>query len=211
MWNFLSRFIIRYRIIIIIVIAGITAFMLHSAAEVRLSYSLPKMLPENDSIYVDYSNFQKKYGEQNLMVIAIEDADLQKISHFKAWAEVSNKIMRIPGVEQVISIPKLPLLYKDTLEKKFYTKLWYNSLITTQDELDIAFNSFLAQPFYKGLLMSEKNHTIALMIKLDNEILLTAERNDLIFSIKKLRMPMLKEIILKFIIQDYLILERLIP
>jgi len=186
MWNFLSRFIIRYRILIIVVIVGITAFMLHSATEVRLSYSLPKMLPENDPSYVDYSNFQKKYGEQNIVVIAIEDADLQKISHFKAWAEVSNKIKCIPGVEQVVSITELPLLYKDTLEEKFYTKPWYNSLITTQDELDIAFSSFLSQPFYKGLLMSEKNQTTALMIKLENEVLLTPERKDLIFSIKKI-------------------------
>ena len=59
-------------------------------------------------------------------------------------------------------------------------------MITTQDELDIAFSSFLAQPFYKGLLMSEKNQTTALMIKLDNEVLLTPERKDLIFSIKKI-------------------------
>ena len=186
MWNFLSRFIIRYRVLIIIVIVGITAFMLRSATEVQLSYSLPKMLPENDSSYVDYSNFKKKYGEHNIMVIAIEDADLQKMSHFKDWAEVSNKIKRIPGVEQVISITELPLLYKDTLEKKFYTKPWYDSLITTQDELDISFSSFLSQPFYKGLLMNEKNHTTALMIKLDNEVLLTPERKDLIFSIKKI-------------------------
>ena len=135
---------------------------------------------------MDYSNFQKKYGEQNIVVIAIEDAHFQEISHFKAWAEVSNKIKRIPGVEQVVSITELPLLYKDTLEKKFYTKLWYDSLIATQDELDIAFSSFLAQPFYKGLLINEKNQAIALMIKLDNEVLLTPERKDLIFSIKKI-------------------------
>jgi len=186
MWNLLSRFVIRYRILIIVVIVGITAFMLYSAAGVQLSYSLPKMLPDNDPSYVDYSNFQKKYGEQNIVVIAIEDADLQKISHFKAWAEVSNKIKYISGVEQVVSITELPLLHKDTLEKKFYTELWYDSLIITQDELDIVFSSFLSQPFYKGLLMNERNYTTALMIKLDNEVLLTPERKDLIFSIKKI-------------------------
>ena len=149
MWNLLSRFIIRYRVLIIAVIVGITAFMLHSATEVRLSYSFPKMLPEDAPVYLEYSNFQKKYGEQNILAIATENADLQKISHFKAWAEVSNKIKRIPGVEQVVSITELPLLHKDTLEKKFYTKPWYDSLKTTQDELDISFSSFLSQPFYK--------------------------------------------------------------
>ena len=185
MWNLLSRFIIRYRILIIVVIVGITVFMLHSATGVRMSYSLPKMLPEDHPVYLDYLNFQEKYGEQNIMVMAIEDAHFQEISHLKDWAEVSNKINHILGVEQVVSITELPILYKDTIEKKFYTKLWYDSLITTQDELDIAFSSFSAQPFYKGLLMNERNQTIALMIKLDNEVLLTPERKDLIFAIKK--------------------------
>jgi predicted RND superfamily exporter protein len=184
MWNLLSRFIIRYRVLIIVVIIGITAFMLDSATEVRLSYSMAKILPEDHPVYLDYSNFQKKYGQDNILAISIEDAHLQEISHFKDWADASNKINHISGVEQVVSITELPLLYKDTLEKKFYTELWYDSLIATQNELDIAFNSFLAQPFYKGLLMNEKNHATALMIKLDNEVLLTPARNDVISSIK---------------------------
>ena len=118
------------------------------------------------------------------MVIAIEDAHFQHISHFKAWSEVSNKIKRIQGVEQVVSITELPILHKDTLLKKFHTKLWYDTVITTQDKLDIAFSSFSAQPFYKGLLMNERNQAIALMIKLDNEVLLTPERKDVISSIE---------------------------
>ena len=186
MWNLLSRFIIRYRILILVVIVGVTVFMLHSATGVRMSYSLPKMLPEDHPVSLDYLNFQEKYSEQNIVVIAIEDAHFHHISHFKAWAEVSNKIKYISGVEQVVSITELPLLHKDTLEKKFYTELWYDSLIITQDELDIVFSSFLSQPFYKGLLMNERNYTTALMIKLDNEVLLTPERKDLIFSIKKI-------------------------
>ena len=184
MWNFLSRFIIRYRILIIVVIVGITAVLLNSATGVRLTYSMAKILPEDHPVYLDYLNFQQKYGQQNIIAIAIEDAHLQEISHFKDWAEVSNKIKHISGVEQVVSITELPLLHKDTLEKKFYTELWYDSLITTQDELDIAFSSFLAQPFYKGLLMNQKNQVTAIMIKLDNEVLLTPARKDVILSIK---------------------------
>ncbi len=184
MWNFLSRFIIRYRVLIIVVIVGITGFMLNSATGVRLTYSMAKILPEDHPVYLDYLNFQEKYGQQNIIAIAIEDAHFQEISHFKDWADVSNKIKYISGVEQVVSITEFPLLYKDTLENKFYTELWYDSLIATQDELDIALSSFLAEPFYKGLLMNEENQVTALMIKLDNEVLLTPERKDVISSIK---------------------------
>ena len=94
-----------------------------------------------------------------------------------------NKINQILGVQYVVSITELPILYKNTLEKKFDTKLWHDSLIATQDELDIAFSSFLAQPFYKGLLLNEKNHATALMIKLDDEMLLTPARENLICGI----------------------------
>ena len=184
MWNLLSRLIIRYRVLFILVIAGITAFMLYSAIGVRLSYSMVKILPEDHQVYVDYSNFQEKYGKQNVVAIAIEDADIQEITHFKDWAAVSSKIKNISGVEQVISITELPLLHKDTVAKKFYTQPWYDSLITTQNELDSAFDLFLAQPFYKGLLVNEENHATALMIKLNHEVILTPERAELIFSIK---------------------------
>ena len=185
MWNSLSRFIIRYRVPIIIVFVAITGFMLHSANEARMTYSLPKILPEDDVIYLDYLAFQEKYGERNIMVIAIQDDSLQDLNHFKDLAKTVDKIKNISGVEQVLSITELPLLYKDTLIKKFKTKLWYDSLITSQEELDIAFTSFLAQPFYKGLLMNEQNKVVAIIIKLNYKVLLTPKRDELISSIKK--------------------------
>ena len=184
MWNFLSHFIIRYRILIIVIFVGITTFMLHSATGVRLSYSMAKILPEDHPIYLDYLDFQEKYGQQNIIAIAIEDVHLNNILHLKDWDEASNKIKHISGVEQVVSITQLPLLYKDTLDRNFYTELWYDSLIANQEDLDIAFNSFLRQPFYKGLFVNEKNQATALMIKLDNKVLLTPERENIILSIK---------------------------
>ena len=158
--------------------------MLYSAIGVRLSYSMVKILPEDHQVYLDYTNFKEKYSKQNVLAIAIEDANIQELAHFQDWIEVSNEIKNIAGVEQVVSITELPLLQKDTTEKKFYTQPWYDSQITTQQELDSAFDLFLSQPFYKGLLMNEKNHATALMIKLNNDIILTPERADLIFSIK---------------------------
>ena len=183
MWNSLSRFIIRFRILIIIVIVAITTFMFYSATDVRLTYSMPKILPEDNPVYLDYLDFQDKYDQQNIMAIAIEDSNLNMISNFNDWAEVSRKIKSISGVDQIVSITELPILLKDTIEKRFYTKLWYDSLIINQNELDIKFQSFLTQPFYKDLLFNANEDVTALMIKLDNEVILTPVRAELIDSI----------------------------
>ena len=65
--------------------------MLYSAIGVRLSYSMVKILPEDHQVYVDYSNFQEKYGKQNVVAIAIEDADIQELNHFKDWVEAARE------------------------------------------------------------------------------------------------------------------------
>lgn len=184
MWNLLSKIIIRYRILFIVLIVGITAFMLRSATEVKLSYTMAKILPEDHEIYLDYANFQEKYGQQNVLVIAVEDKSINEIDHLKEWANISKKIKQISGVEQVISITELPLLVKDTLNKKFITEHWYNNEISSQEKLDSAFGLFLSQPFYDGLLINESNYSTVIMIKLNNAIILTPEREPLIFSIK---------------------------
>jgi predicted RND superfamily exporter protein len=186
MWIFLSRLILKNRIIIILLIAGITVFMVKKGRDVRLSYSMAKLLPNDHPISLDYQVFLEKYGAQNVLVIAIEDSLISTLEHLLKWDKVTQDIEIINGVEQVVSFANLPVLLKDTINKKFILKRWFSQDVKTQLQLDSAFSQYSKQPFYKGLINSNDNKVSTLLISLDNIVMKSASREELIFSIKDL-------------------------
>ncbi len=186
MWIFLSRLILKNRIIIILLIAGITVFMVKKGRDVRLSYSMAKLLPSDHPISLDYQVFLEKYGAQNVLVIAIEDSLISTLEHLLKWDKVTQDIEIINGVEQVVSFANLPVLLKDTANKKFILKRWFSQDVKTQVQLDSAFSQYSKQPFYKGLINSNDNKVSTLLISLDNIVMKSASREELIFSIKDL-------------------------
>jgi predicted RND superfamily exporter protein len=186
MWIFLSRLILKNRIIIILLIAGVTVFMVKKGRDVRLSYSMAKLLPSDHPISLDYQVFLEKYGAQNVLVIAIEDSLISTLEHLLKWDKVTQDIEIINGVEQVVSFANLPVLLKDTVNKKFILKRWFSQDVKTQVQLDSAFSQYSKQPFYKGLINSNDNKVSTLLISLDNIVMKSASRKELIFSIKDL-------------------------
>ena len=186
MWKYLSNVILRNRILIILMLVGLTAFMINKGKEAKLSYSMAKLLPENHPVSVDYNSFLDKYGAQNIFVIAVEDSQLTNYDHLRAWDKLSDSIQHISGVKQIISFTNLPILSKDTDKKEFVAKKWFTDEIKNQAELDEALAVFTAQPFYNNLLNTNDNKVTTLLISLENEIIRSVNREALIFSIRDL-------------------------
>jgi uncharacterized protein len=186
MWGFLSRLIFKNRVIIILLIAGITIFMVNKGKDFQLSYTMPKLLPIDHPVRIDYQDFLEKYGEQNVLVIAIEDSLISTLDHLSKWDKVNQDIEIINGVDKVISFANLPILLKDTANKKFVLKRWFSQGVKTQEQLDSAFSQYNKHPFYKGLINSNDNKISAMLITLDDIVMKSASRKELIFSIKDL-------------------------
>ena len=186
MWKFLSNFILKNRIVIIIMITALTVFMAQKGREAKLSYSMAKLLPNDHQVSVDYNDFLNKYGSQNVLVIAVEDSLITTLSHLKKWDKVSESIKNINGIEQIISFSNLPILQKDADEKKFTVKKWFSKDIQTEEEFQKALAIYQSQPFFKGLINSEDNKVTTLLITLDEEMIRSSKREILISSIKDL-------------------------
>ncbi|MFQ3332323.1 MAG: putative RND superfamily exporter protein [Thalassomonas sp.] len=186
MWRFLSELILKNRIIIILLIAGVTTFMIQQGKNVRLSYTMAKLLPNDHKVSLDYQGFLDKYGAQNIMVIAVEDSLITNLDHLLKWDKATRDIESINGVEKVISFSNIPILFKDIENKKFITKRWFSDGIKTQEELDSAFAQYSRQPFYNGLINTTHNKVSIMLISLDNTVMKSISREELIFSIKDL-------------------------
>ena len=61
MWDNLSNFIIKYRILSIVIICAITVFMAQHALNVEYSVERAKILPSSHQVYLDNQDFQEKF------------------------------------------------------------------------------------------------------------------------------------------------------
>jgi uncharacterized protein len=104
-WRFIVRTILRNRVVILIIIAGLTAFMGYKAREVKLSYEMARTLPANDSTYLRYESFKKQFGEDgSVLFIGIQDRNLFKLDEFNDWFDLSKNIRKdIRGGRSCIS------------------------------------------------------------------------------------------------------------
>ena len=172
---------------IIGVLLGYIFFMGYKAQQVKLSYSIAQLVPTDHQISIDYNNFLKKYGEQNVFVIAIEDSQLTSSpKHINGFIEFTQEIEIIGGVNNLISFTNLPILTKDLDSNKFTLTSWIPDSVSSQKQLQECVDLFNKQLFYNGLLNTKSNQTTTVLISLDEKIIKSADRVNLIFTIKNL-------------------------
>ncbi len=186
MWTYLVRLILRNRLVNLIVIVVITAFMLYKAFDVQLSYKMAQMLPATDSTYIKYDAFKKVFGEDgSVLFIGIQDENIYELNKFNDWYDLTYRIKEIDGVEEVVSIAKMYQLTKNEEKKKFDFLPVVSSKPSSQTELDSLKEIINSLPFYDGLLYNKESNVTLMMITLDKSKLNTKGRIPLIREIQE--------------------------
>lgn len=155
------------------------------ARDVKLSYEMTRILPASDSTYIDYQQFKKQFGEDgSVLFIGIQDTNLFQINEFNDWFDLSEKIRRIPGVEEVVSITRLYNLQKNDSLKKFEFVPLIRNKPETQHELDSLKKIIFSLPFYEKLIINKETGVTLIAVTLDNRLLNTKQRINLINQIR---------------------------
>ncbi len=184
MWKYISKFILRNRIFLIFLILGITSLMAYNAKDAKLAYTMAKLLPNDHQTNVEYEDFLKVYGEQNLFVIAIKDSNFLNVNNLADINNITQNIEGLKGVISIVSITNISFLVKDTTTSKLVLKRWYSKDFSSKKEIDSAFINFSNQLIYKDVLNNLDNTITTLLISLDENIVKTPQRIELIFKIK---------------------------
>ncbi len=189
MSNFFARFILRYRISILIVLGGVTVFMAFQGRKVELSYDFAELLPEDDTTFTDYELFKSFFHQDgNQLILGGNYDQLKDIEHFNSWLELGNEIKKInvpkttwqknhweieniDAVDSVFSIANLYTLQKNTDTKSFDFVKVNNRVPKNQAELDSVFNIVKSLPFYDGLIYNEESNSSLMIIFVNREVL----------------------------------------
>jgi predicted RND superfamily exporter protein len=186
MWRFIVRNLLRNRLGILLIIAGLTAFMGYKAREVKLSYEMARTLPANDSTFLLYESFKKQFGEDgSVLFIGLQDKNLFRLEEFNDWFDLSSNIRKIPGIEEVVSVTRLYKLVKNDSLKKFEFIPLCKEKPKSQGEVDSIKNTIYNLPFYKGLILNPETYATILAVTLDKNQMDTKNRIQLVGEIKR--------------------------
>src|SRR5688572_12971740 len=137
MWNSLASAIIKYRLLFIILIGIITVFMGYHMTKIQMSYDFARTVPPEDEDLIYFNAFKEKFGEDgNIIVVGMKDSAIYKLDNFTELRNLSKRIKSIEGVNDVVALPTLKMIVKDTVNKKFNFTDIFPETVSTQEQLD---------------------------------------------------------------------------
>jgi len=184
MWVKLGSFIIKYRLILLIVTGSITGFMGYKASKIEITYDFLKVVPQDDEDMIYFKEFYKMFGEDgNIMVIGVQDAKLFKLETFNTFYDLCYAIQKSEGVNDAIALPTIQMLIKDTINSKLNVKPVFTRKPTTQHELDSMMQLANDQLFYKGLIVNPNTNAALIAVSIDSKQLNSNNRQKVVSNI----------------------------
>lgn len=187
MWATIGRFVLRYKYILLIVLAALTAVSAYWAMQVGLSYEFGKAIPTNDPVNITYQEFKKKYGEDgNMIVIGVQSENFFKQPFFADYITLQKNLKNVKGVEDIISVPGAINLSKNYETQKLRVQKLFKDTLLTQAAIDSGARLFETLPFYKGLIYNAQTKAYIMGLRMNSNIINSIQRNEAIDDIKKL-------------------------
>ena len=187
MWQSLGRFILKYRLMLLLVLVALTGFMAWQASKVELSYDFSRAIPINNPKYKAYQEFRKKFGEDgNLLVIGIQTNKLFEEKIFNSYATLLRDLKKVTGVDDVIGVPSAINLIKISETETLKADTIFAEKILTQAEIDKASAVFLNLPFYKHLLYNPATNSWLMGVRINKDLMASKDRIGIVYTINKL-------------------------
>ena len=186
MWQFIVRLILRNRVSILILIGLGTIFLGYKGSQIKMSYEMARMLPKTDPITVEYENFKKQFGQDGSVIfVAIQDPELYSLEHFDDWYDLSQDVLKVHGVQEVVSVARLFNLIRNDSLKKFDFLPIVPQRPKTQQQVDSIKQVIYSLQLYNGRLFNKETNVSLMMITLDKEVINSKARIGLIKGIKE--------------------------
>lgn len=186
MWYKAGRFILKYRLGLLLILFAATGFMGWKASQVQLSYDFTRALPTDNPKYQDYQAFLKKFGgDGNTMVIGINTEKFFTVDFFNKVGELHTQLKKIPGVVDILSIPETMNLQNDSVNHRLVTRRIFHYPYTSQALLDSDRAVFENLPFYRDISYNPETRSYIMGITVNKDTINSKSRTRLINDILK--------------------------
>ncbi len=188
MWNRLASLILRNRLLIATLIIILTTFFGYFAVNnLKVDNRYGNTLPTDSPVQMDYLKFKEQFGEDgSTLVIAIKSDSLHNERNFKKWLELTQKIKKFKGVENVISEATLFTIKNNVEASKFEINRIFSDTTYRKKTIDSIKREIRVNPIYKNLLYNDDKKVSLLLVGMNEECLADKKRNKFVFEIEEL-------------------------
>ncbi len=165
-----SKFIIKFRLIIILVTIGITIFFGYHLKDIEVNSDILSYLPDTDESVKLFNEIGDKFSGNSLAVIAIENKNIFNYETLNRIKKLTSAIKSDSGISQVISLTNIIDI------KKAEDGLEISNLINTDDipkneeTLEKLKLYILSKDMYTGNLISSNGKVTVIICKLKDDV-----------------------------------------
>lgn len=188
-WARIARIILRNRILITVICAIITLFMIWQMRKLGIDYGYSGMLPESDSVSIKLVEFKKMFGEDaGMFFFGFVDPGFYTLERFKAFKKLEQSIEDIPGVQNVLTVYDAINLRKDTVNRSFEVYKVFPEQIGSQDEMDSLVIRFRSLPIYRDLVYTDSSNMFVVVMTMEKDCINTSDRARIVTQMKRMAM-----------------------
>jgi predicted RND superfamily exporter protein len=121
--------------------------------------------------------FKAQFGEDgNIIAVGLRDSAIYTLDNFNRFRELNKAIREIPGVNDLLSLPEVKIIRKDTANTRFYLDGHYPKQIKDQAQLDSLMGAIRNQKFYMGQIVNQENGATMMLISITKEVMNSSKR-----------------------------------
>ncbi|MBS1509738.1 MAG: MMPL family transporter [Bacteroidetes bacterium] len=184
MWQRSGLFVLKNRLVLLLILLAATGYMGYEASKVTLSYEFAKAIPVDNPKYRDYQDFLKRFGDDgNTLVVGVKTDQFFTPAHFKAYMQLHKQLRKVDYVEDVLSIPGAIALKKDSISDKLVPEKIFPDSVIEKGLLDAARDEFENVTFYKSKLYNPEAHAYLMAVRINKTALNSAKRSKIVGDI----------------------------
>lgn len=154
----LANVIATYRWWFIALILIPAVFFGYSARDIKTDNSIEIWLKQDDPSLTFYNEFKKDFGNEEFLIIAIDDENVFSSGKIKLIAKTASKIKEINGVKDVISLASI---FKEKLSSPYFKKRLAQE--PDKSTLEVFKQEILNDKLYINNLISNDGKTTAII------------------------------------------------
>jgi len=165
----LVKSIVKFRIIIVILTLGLTAWFGYQIKDLKLDSDIIHSLPNDDSIAMIYKNIGKKFGGNAMGMVILKTDNIFTTSVLKDIKQITDSISIMPGISTVTSLTNVIEIKGSDMSIEVGHLVDEYNLPDTKNELDSLRQRVMTKEMYRGSIVSDDGtSTIVMFTLLDN-------------------------------------------